>query len=683
MHLITMRKSNLKIGLISFLLCSFTIVLFSQTKVNPEDSLLLLTKSPIDTVRLNALKKLSWNLRTINPLQAFEYAFDALTLAEKLERGEDQATINNYIGVIAIKIKSFDKAKAHVLKAYQIADSLNIINQKAYAKNNLGEIFHLSDQPDLALQPLNDAIELFKSINDSTGLAYAYNQMGMTLLRLGKFEEAYKYHTLAYNIRSRLNLAVYATSALQNMAIDLIEAGKYAEARKNLELMDLTQLKSIPYFTIPYRLILIGKTYQGEKNFQSAIHFFKTALEYADSASFFVEKRDAAKMLSELYDSEKDFQQALKYYNIYKVADDSVKSADLIDEYKALEMKRIFEAQYKYLEYKMQQDIDNQKLKLYWSRVLTYSIGAFSLILLILIIVLVRNFKTIARNNKLLQEQKEAIGNKNNELQAQNIQISEQKEAILKQRDELAVANATKDKFFSIIAHDLRGPVGNLTAFINLILESYHDKINMNLMDIFGVLNTSAQQTYTLLENLLTWSQSQSGSIQFNPVINSLYSITDNNIELLKQKADEKKIAIENLVPSDLITHFDTHMIDTVLRNLISNALKFTSENGKITIKGALKEQFIEVTVADNGIGMTQNELNQLFRIDVKHKTKEGTNGEKGSGLGLILCKEFIDKHGGKISVKSEPGKGSEISITLPYYTEKNKKIEGSGEIKS
>lgn len=664
-----MYKTKLLIGLVVL----FSLFIVNNTycqKGKSYDSLLDLTESPIDSVRFDALKKLAWENRFSDPLQAFEFAFDALTQAEKQGKGKEQAIINNVIGVLAIKIKSFEKAKVHVLKAYQIADSLNIETEKGYALNNLGEIYHLSGKLDSAILPLSRAIEIFKSKNNLTGLAYAYNQMGMAQRSLGNYSEAYKYHSLAHEIREELHLPVYAVSALQNMGIDLLDGGNYTEARKYFDMMDVTQLKNVPDLTVPYRLNLIGKTYQGENNIQSAIKYYKEALRLADSLNFHTDKRDAARLLSDIYNTEKNFQQALKYYNIFKAEDDSVKSSDVIEEYRELEMKRLFDEKYQYLEYKMQQDIDNQNLKLYWNRVLIYTFVGFSIVLLILVIILILNFRTIARKNKLLLFQKEAIETKNSELQAQNVQILEQKEAIIHQRDELEVANATKDKFFSIIAHDLRGPVGNLTTFINLILESYQDKIQMNLMDIFGVLNASAQQTYTLLENLLTWSQSQSGTIPYNPVLNSLCSLTENSIELFKQKAEEKKIKLNNQLSTELVTYFDTHMIDTVLRNLLSNALKFTPENGEITISGAIKGDIIEVSFQDTGIGMSEKELDQLFRIDVKHKTKEGTNGEKGSGLGLILCKEFIEKHGGHITVVSEPGKGSKFKFTLPYVAE-------------
>lgn len=661
-----MLKIIIKSGLSLLLLWTGTIFVSGQAGKNKNDSLIELSKSTIDTVRLNALIKLTWNSRFTDPLQGFEYAFDGLAIAENLNRPSDIAILHNYIGVLATKINSFDKAKIHIQKAYRVADSLNLITQRAYALNNLGEIYYHTGKHDSAITPLKQAAEIFKSINDDTGLAYAYNQMGMALRIQKKYDEAFKYHNLSLELRKKLNHNDFVTKAYLNMGIDLLEKGDYVGARSQFELMDQKLLENRPYFSVPYQLILIGKTYQGENDINNAVNSYREAYNKAFSAKLYPELRDAAKLLSDLFNKQENHKTALHYFNSYKVWDDSVKNSDLVAEYQMLELRKAFDQKYRFLEYKMMQDIESQKLKLFWNRVLTTIFVVFFLILAILILILYRNFKTIASQNKLLLVQKADIESKNQELFAQNLQISEQNHAIISQRDELALANATKDKFFSIIAHDLRGPVGNLSAFFNLIMESYHDKFDEKMMEFFKVVNASVQQTYTLLENLLTWAQIQNGTIPFHPVSNNLFSIVDNNINLLMSKANQKNINIRNELPKELFLVFDTYMIDTVVRNILSNSIKFTHENGIILIKSETQGNMLQVNISDSGIGMAKNVIENMFRLDSKHKTKEGTAGEKGTGLGLILCKEFIEKHQGKIWVESQPGKGSTFSFTLP-----------------
>jgi signal transduction histidine kinase len=646
------------------LLCHFTVS--GQVGNLSIDSLKKLINDPVDTVRLEALKKITWELRFTDPLQGFEYAFEGLALADSLKRNKDMAILHNYVGVLATKISSFDKAKTHIIKAYQIADSLNFVTEKAYALNNLGEIYYQTGSNDSAISKLFEAIDIFKSINNLTGLAYAYNQTGIAMRTLKKNDEAVKYHKLSLEIREKLKHHYFAAKARLNIGIDFLEKPDYDQARKYFEEMDISQLDTVPYFSIPYRLILIGKTYQGGNENNTAIKYFKDALSEAQSMKLYPESRDAAKLLSDIYTSQGNHQTALFYFNKFKIWDDSLKNSNIVEKYKQLEMKRAFDQQYKFLEYKMQQDLENQRLKLYWNKLLNIIFIAFFIVLSIFIIILIRNYKTIAKQNKMLLMQKVDIETKNEELYTQNQQISEQKEELTEQRDALAQANATKDKFFSIIAHDLRGPVGNLTAFFDLMFENFQDKMDDKLKEFLNTVNSSVHQTYTLLENLLTWAQLQNGSIPFNPLQYSINSIIDSNINLLKSRAEEKSIKIINNLPQELVLVFDTQMIDTVIRNLLSNSIKFTFPKGVIKLTGTKDSKLFELSIEDSGVGMSNTEIERLFKIDVKHKSKEGTEGEKGTGLGLILCKEFIELHNGKLWVESAPGKGSTFKFTIP-----------------
>lgn len=647
-----MQKYRIVKGSLIILFIINYIILFGQNTNRRIDSLVLQLENSNELVRLNALKNLTWEYRISDPIKGFEYGFDGLALAQKLEKGKEMATINNYLGVLAIKIKSFDKAKNHLIKALRIADSLSILEEKAYALNNIGEIFTETGNIDSAIIVQTKAMEIFKSIGNLKGLAYSYNQLGQTMLRKSNYEKSIEYHKLSLKIREQLHDSAFITNTLQNIGIVLIEKGNYSEARAYFNKMDVRFLKKQIKFSPPYRLILIGKTYQGEKANDKAIKYYKQSYALADSMKSYNEMCEATKLLSNIYNSKKDYKTALMYLSLYNVLEDSTKSQNLVEAYSQLEMKITFDQKYKYLEYKFKQDIDNQKLKLYRNRILLYSFLFFLIILLILIYILRRNFKTIASNNILLIEQKQDIEKKN--------------EAIMKQRDELAIANGTKDKFISILAHDLRGPIGNFLNFTSMVLNYYHKELNPKLLNFLKVINTSAEQTNALLENLLTWARSQQGAIVFNPIKVNISEITKSCIELLKAWANDKNIRLQNLLPDELIFNMDYYMIDTVIRNLLSNAIKFTPENGNIEISSTLTEGFIRIKINDSGIGISHEDIDQLFRIDIKHKSKDGTKGEKGTGLGLILCKDFVEKHGGKIWVESELGKGSSFIFTLP-----------------
>ena len=248
----------------------------------------------------------------------------------------------------------------------------------------------------------------------------------------------------------------------------------------------------------------------------------------------------------------------------------------------------------------------------------------------------------------------------------QNKELSNLVNQLSKSNEELNKLNASKDKYFSIIAHDLKGPVGNLNSFLNFMTDQ-SDKISKEeFQKDLILLQSSSKKIKDLLENLITWSRSQRGDIQYNPDNFDLQRLIQSNMLLFESSVNNKKISLLNKVQSGIAGYFDYEMIKTVFRNLISNAIKYTNTNGSITISSREVDTFIEITIEDTGTGMNYSMSQNLFRIDVKHFSTDGTNGEKGTGLGLILCKEFIDKHGGKIWVESEEGKGSKFKFTIP-----------------
>lgn len=237
--------------------------------------------------------------------------------------------------------------------------------------------------------------------------------------------------------------------------------------------------------------------------------------------------------------------------------------------------------------------------------------------------------------------------------------------ALKKSEKKLKELNATKDKFFSIIAHDLRTPFNNILGFSELLIETTKDSEIAESKMYSEIINSSAKNTLVLLDNLLNWAKSQTGQIKFNPKKTNLSSTIQEILEAFISTAKIKNISLKYIQSNDIEVYIDQNMLKTVLRNLISNSIKFTNLNGKITVYAVQNQNDVEITVSDNGIGMAKETKNKLFKIDT-NITTPGTASETGSGLGLILCKEFIEKQGGKIWVESELGKGSNFKFTFP-----------------
>jgi len=241
--------------------------------------------------------------------------------------------------------------------------------------------------------------------------------------------------------------------------------------------------------------------------------------------------------------------------------------------------------------------------------------------------------------------------------------IMEQK---LKEREkQLSEVNATKDKFFSIIAHDLRNPFNLLMGYSDINLKNIQAKRYDKMEEAGKIIKESAEQGYILLNNLLKWSQAQQGGLKFNPEYLNLKEHVGSITSLLLNAAKQKNIRIKYLFKDDLKLYADKNMLETILRNLISNAIKYTNHAGEISISAKEKKKHVIVKISDTGIGIDPVNIPKLFKME-ENFSSYGTHGEKGSGLGLILCKEFVDRHNGKIEVESEPGKGTSFRFTLP-----------------
>lgn len=248
---------------------------------------------------------------------------------------------------------------------------------------------------------------------------------------------------------------------------------------------------------------------------------------------------------------------------------------------------------------------------------------------------------------------------------AQVIERKRNAEAVNKYSEELRLINQTKDKFFSIIAHDLKNPFVTILGFSDLLLSDFYELEDEEKLFYVREMKNSAELSHNLLQNLLQWSRSQTGRMEFNPQSLSLSYIIDEIIKLLHIAAEKKCIELRSDINSDLHVMADEDMLNTIIRNLLTNAIKFTQNEGKISISAEPYDKFIRVEVMDTGIGMDKRTLSNLFKIDTAH-SRMGTADESGTGLGLILCKEFIDRHGGKIWVESVEGKGSKFIFLLP-----------------
>ena len=265
----------------------------------------------------------------------------------------------------------------------------------------------------------------------------------------------------------------------------------------------------------------------------------------------------------------------------------------------------------------------------------------------------------------------------------ESVDITSHKKAeqdLIEKEERLKKSNKTKDKFFSIITHDLRAPFNTLLGFSNLLYQNFDDYSNEEQKEFLNIIRNGINSSYKLLENLLVWSRSQRGAIEFKPEKTNLYLLANDTRKLLNQSILNKSITFSNQIPDKFYVYADKSMLSTIIRNLLSNAIKFTPKGGTITLSAKLKttksyQKFAEVMVSDTGVGIPKKAQAKLFDVGETISTR-GTENEKGTGLGLILCKEFIEKHNGKIWVKSTKGKGTSFYFAIPVNLKDNIEVE-------
>lgn len=475
---------------------------------------------------------------------------------------------------------------------------------EAETHTDLASIYANENEFDKALSHYQNALETYRRIKSPLPEAECLTAIADIYLIQNNPERAYENYLAALNILRDLSGAEIQLAKLYNSVAQYYLKKNNAErALANLRLANPLAQKSQNQELIQNTYGLLSKAYK-------ELGDYKKALEYSE----------LFKALEDFLQKEKNDRNILKMQSRHTIN----QKQSLIDQ---LEVNRI------------QKDFELEKEK----RFKEFLIIMVALIAIILILILTL-FILQKRNNKKLKEA-------NLKVKAQN--------------DELEDLNATKDKFFSIISHDLKGPLNSLTSFSGLLMNHTSSLSTEEIQMLAKDLDKSLKNLFALLENLLQWSRSQTGNIEFTAEEFDLTEMLNENKKLLDKQAENKKIDIEvkNTKPIKVKAHRNS--ITTVIRNLLSNAIKFTDEAGQIKM-GVVEEsnQYV-VKIADNGVGMPKDVASKIFRIDTKHST-QGTAKEKGTGLGLILCKEFVEKNGGKIWVKSEEGKGTIFSFSIP-----------------
>lgn len=617
---------------------------FTYAQKNLDSLYLLLEKTKDETVKVYLYKELAWQYRASNPGKAFDYGIQGLKLAKKRDLKDEIAGLYNYLGVIRRNQGNYTSALEYYFSALKYAESINNTKETAYALNNIGGIYNRQKKYDEAIDFVKKAIDKFKELDDIRGLAYAYNQLSYINLEIGLYNLALNYCRRAYDIQKKRN------DQLQ-IAVIFNTIGHIFE-RKDMKDSSLVYYKKGLEIREKYKdQNGLAQSYNSIGYFYNRIEDYKNAIEYLNKALNIGRKIESPRRiiaaldgLSLAYSKTKDFESAFIAHQEFKAINDSVINQESVKKVTQIEMQYNFDKQLRQQELEIEKKdlIQEEKLKQMKTRRNIYL--TFSILILVAAVFTLYAFRQTRRANRLLAEKKKQIEN---------------------QRDRLEVVNATKDKFFSIIAHDLKNPFTSIIGYSELLIKQYNRFNDDQKVEFLKSINFTSRQTHKLLVNLLQWARTQTGNIEYKPEIVDFSEIAKENLLLQKESAKKKKINILAEVNENLIVFVDKNMINTALRNITSNAIKFTDQDGEVKISATDIGDFVEVSVQDTGIGIEDKDIKKLFKVDEFHTTK-GTNQETGTGLGLILSKEFVEKNGGNINVESKPGKGTRFFFTLP-----------------
>lgn len=622
-----------------------------------------------------------------NPDSAFKIVDEKLSEAIAIRDYQAEVRLRNEAALLRIvHLHDYAVAMDHLMRALAIEDSLNILEPQVVTYLAISQLFEKAGDLDNSAQSLEQALVINEQAPDVEALVFILNKLGKINLLRGNTEGALENFSMVLHYKDDLKTSGAEAEALCNLAMLYTRQEKFDEAlathKRSLAIRrrmkdQKNEAQSLHDIGELYKLMKndtralanhvvaleirqrlndkaglaesynnIGVLYYDQKNFQKALPNLLLALEAGRDAQVQEEIRKSYDYLSLCSKETGDYKKALEYRDLYVAISEFIQNerneqriAETQNRY-MLEKKESQIQQLESIRIKREREIHEQKQFRNFLMALMGLGGVIILLVLYLNIIKQRS---------------------NRRLKAANTKVQQQ-------NTELQELNATKDKFFSIISHDLKGPLNSLTSFSSLLINHTDSLSKDEIKMLANDLDKSLKNLFALLENLLEWSRSQTGNIEFTPEQFSVNELLEQNKTLLTTQAQNKEIAIRNA--SNLVIHVNAHRnsVNTVIRNLISNAIKFTPRGGTITLNVSQRNGEAIISVADTGVGMRPEVIAKLFRIDAKHTTK-GTAEEKGTGLGLILCREFVEKNKGRIWVESTPGKGSEFCFSLPFVT--------------
>jgi two-component system, sensor histidine kinase and response regulator len=536
----------------------------------------------------------------------------SLAIAERIGNINLVARANINIALFYKQVGEYDRARRLMEKVSELCKTGGDTVQYAYLFAHLSDLAFHQQHYDKALEYARDALRLAESARDSQSIAAYNNDIGRVLVAKGFFHESTEHHFL--------------------QSLDY-----YRKVNDKLGMIATT--------------VLLAQVKLRQHDYNMALRYAGQAYIKARSINRKKEIQESARALADIYEAKGDNRLGREYFKLYKDFSDSV--------YDDQRRQHVFEmaAQSEYDQKEARSKEDQAHKDMLQQRALQKATLLITIAALLIIFLIILSF-VLMRSRKLSRKANELLLEK-------NAKIEEQREAMEHQAVQLLLNNQQKDKLFSIIAHDLRGPLNSLKGLMDFLKEKRLSEQEISSM--MGELRRSVDYSSELVGNLLFWASTQLNGIVVTPVVLPLKAMIRAILPLYVQQAKDKGIDLLDELPSGLAGYADKDMIQVVIRNLLSNAIKFCRSGDHVTISSRVIKNVIEVCVADTGTGIKTEMLEKIRRNE--SVTSYGTAREKGTGLGMLLCKEFTEANNGVLRIESEWGKGCKCYFTIPAAT--------------
>ena len=570
---------------------------------------------------------------------ALELFSEALKAAEKADDYRSLAATYSLMGNIYRILGMYEEAIEHITKAETQYAQLNYHEGQAWVEYSLANIYKDLELYDEALEYLNKSLMVYRdhvsTAIDSPGVAICLDQIGNIYYSQNELEKARRHVTRSHRIHSKARRDHGMAITNKNLGKIEFKLGNYDKALEHLyKARDLKQ-QSKDVLVLTSIFEYMGRSLFELGQHQEGIDSVWLGLNLATQSGQLNQKNRLHGVLADMYFAQGQLEEA------YDHLSQQVKLNELLAK-RLASVKITGIKNYHEREARRQQiltlQFENELIKLNLekqrSRQYILGIGIISAILFSILI----SFLFYSKRETLL--------------------------LVNAQRKELEELVTTKNKFFSIISHDLRGPLGGILQLTTTMAEMFPKLSKEKLLELVQSIGETSRRTFRLLENLLVWSRFQTGAMQVKKVEVDLRESIETELSLQAQRAKEKHIDLDNLVRGEVWVSADPDMLGTILRNLISNAVKFTHHGGKVTIRAESVDNTIQIHVQDTGIGIPTSEQDTIFNLENQYRCS-GTEGEKSNGLGLILVREFVEEMGGEVSLSSVENKGSTFSFTI------------------